>query len=62
MARLEAAGRERFPDEGARIDRTMRQIPEHFHAHIRDRDWLSRRWTDVPTKYSGVGGPRQFIR
>ena len=26
------------------IDRVMRQIPTHFHAHARDRDWWSRRW------------------
>lgn len=26
------------------IDRTMRQIPNHFHAHARDPGWWSRRW------------------
>lgn len=26
------------------IDRIMRQIPDHFHAHARDRDWWYRRF------------------
>ncbi|MEY2473408.1 MAG: hypothetical protein QOK28_2737 [Actinomycetota bacterium] len=26
------------------IDRNMRQIPEHFHAHARDKDWYVRRF------------------
>jgi len=25
------------------VDRNMRQIPDHFHAHARDRDWWFRR-------------------
>jgi len=62
MARLTEAGDERFGRGNASIDRTMRQIPEHFHAHVRDRDWMTRRWSEIPTKYSGVGGERQFIR
>jgi hypothetical protein len=33
--------------EGAEftIDRVMRQIPTHFHAHARDADWWSRRFS-----------------
>ena len=26
------------------VDRTMRQIPDHFHAHARDPDWWLRRF------------------
>ena len=26
------------------IDRNMRQIPDHFHAHARDKDWYFRRY------------------
>ena len=26
------------------IDRNMRQIPDHFHAHARDKDWYVRRF------------------
>jgi hypothetical protein len=26
------------------IDRNMRQIPDHFHAHARDKDWYFRRF------------------
>lgn len=43
LARLEAAATERFGDVPFAIDRTMRQIPTHFHAHARDRDWWARR-------------------
>jgi hypothetical protein len=25
------------------VDRNMRQIPDHFHAHARDKDWYFRR-------------------
>jgi hypothetical protein len=58
LARLgEAAGR-RFGAGNFSIDRTMRQIPDHFHAHARDRDWFTRRWDDPPSRYTGVGGDR----
>ena len=59
---LAAAAEQRFDGEEVRIDRVMRQVPEHFHAHARDRRWLERRWTDVPSRYSGVGGARELIR
>jgi hypothetical protein len=26
------------------VDRVMRQIPNHFHAHGRDPNWWSRRF------------------
>ena len=26
------------------IDRNMRQIPDHFHAHARDKNWYFRRF------------------
>lgn len=26
------------------IDRNMRQIPDHFHAHARDKNWYMRRF------------------
>jgi hypothetical protein len=58
MARLGEAGAGRFGPEGFAIDRVMRQIPDHFHAHARDRGWHSRRWTSKPSRYSGVGGER----
>ena len=62
MSMLNAAGVERFGDGGFSIDRVMRQIPSHFHAHARDRGWHQRRWTSQPSRYSGtVGGPRVLI-
>jgi len=61
LERLEKAGTQRFGKGNGRIDRTMRQVPEHFHAHLRDAQWLSRRWTEKPSKYSGVGGQRVLL-
>jgi hypothetical protein len=58
---LTKAAVERFGDEVTSVDRVMRQIPEHFHAHARDKNWLSRRWQDKPSKYSGVGGSRELL-
>jgi hypothetical protein len=26
------------------VDRNMRQIPDHFHAHARDKNWYVRRF------------------
>jgi len=40
---LQAAAVERFGDEAITVDRVMRQIPEHFHAHARDKRWWLRR-------------------
>jgi hypothetical protein len=35
---------DRFGDEAFTIDRVMRQIPDHFHAHARDANrWYRRR-------------------
>ena len=33
-----------LPDTEWSIDRNMRQIPDHFHAHARDKDWYLRRF------------------
>ena len=48
----------RFGPDGWSIDRTMRQIPDHFHAHCRDPQWQTRRWGSPPSRYTGVGGDR----
>lgn len=64
MVHLHTAGVERFGVDGRfSIDRVMRQIPWHFHAHARDRGWQQRRWSSQPLpRYSGaVGGPRVLI-
>ncbi len=60
LAELDKVGRARFGDEFS-IDRVMRQIPEHFHAHARDADWWSKRMTRPLSRYSGVGGTRETI-
>jgi hypothetical protein len=33
-----------FAGEEWSIDRNMRQIPDHFHAHARDKNWYFRRF------------------
>ena len=33
-----------FAGEEWSIDRNMRQIPDHFHAHARDKNWYIRRF------------------
>jgi tryptophan synthase alpha chain len=58
LAQLTRAAVERFGPEGWKIDGVMRQIPDHFHAHARDPEWQSRRWSSPPSRYTGVGGTR----
>jgi hypothetical protein len=45
VARLTEAADRRFGVDGWSIDRVMRQIPDHFHAHARDPDWWHRRFS-----------------
>ena len=42
LARLSEAADARFGEGGWSLDRVMRQIPDHFHAHGRDPDWWYR--------------------
>ena len=58
LARLRFAGEQRFGPDGGIVDQVMRQIPDHFHAHYRDADWMSRRWNEPPSRYTGVGTAR----
>lgn len=34
-----------FGEDGFSIDGVMRQIPDHFHAHGRDKNWWYRRFS-----------------
>ncbi|HEX9993136.1 MAG TPA: hypothetical protein VGB14_09445 [Acidimicrobiales bacterium] len=43
LAMLGRAADERFGAGGWSLDRVMRQIPDHFHAHARDPGWWARR-------------------
>ena len=43
LAQLERVASEQFAGEEFTVDRIMRQIPDHFHAHARDRNWWYRR-------------------
>lgn len=42
MEQLSGAATERFGEGGWYLDREMRQIPNHFHAHGRDPGWWNR--------------------
>lgn len=44
LARLEEVAKRRFSGRSYKIDRVMRQIPDHFHAHARDDGWWLRRF------------------
>jgi hypothetical protein len=44
LAALSRVAGERFGNGAFTVDRVMRQIPGHFHAHARDRDWWLRRF------------------
>ena len=45
VARLTEVANGRFGADGWSIDRVMRQIPDHFHAHARDPNWWFRRFS-----------------
>jgi hypothetical protein len=40
---LERVATARFGPDGFTVDRVMRQMPHHFHAHARDPRWWVRR-------------------
>ncbi len=61
IATLEQVAVERFGPTGWSIDRHMRQVPDHFHAHARDTDWWAQRFTRPLSRYTGVGGERTEI-
>jgi hypothetical protein len=44
IGHLTRAATGRFGEGGLTIDRVMRQIPDHFHAHARDPGWWARRF------------------
>ena len=44
LGELERVARQRFGETEFTVDRVMRQIPEHFHAHARDVNWWHRRF------------------
>jgi len=65
LAELVAVGARCFGPDGFSIDRVMRQIPDHFHAHARDRNRWSRRLgmsagtvSQWPARTTAPGGER----
>ncbi|HEY2300482.1 MAG TPA: hypothetical protein VGH66_01235 [Acidimicrobiales bacterium] len=48
VAELERVGARCFGPDGYSIDRVMRQIPDHFHAHARDRNRWKRLLDGAP--------------
>ena len=59
FAALGEAADQRFGTGLWELDTTMRQVPTHFHAHARDRNWWDRRFTRALSRYTGVGGERE---
>jgi hypothetical protein len=60
-----AVGSRCFGPDGFTIDRVMRQIPDHFHAHARDRHRWTRRLgmaagtvSPWPARTTAPGGER----
>ena len=47
MEQLSLVADARFGPEGWSIDRTMRQIPNHFHSHGRDPNWWFNRFRNT---------------
>jgi hypothetical protein len=45
LGHLTRVATDRFGADGFSIDRVMRQIPDHFHAHARDPNWWFRRFS-----------------
>lgn len=45
VVQLTRVADERFGASGWTLDRVMRQIPDHFHAHARDPQWWFRRFS-----------------
>lgn len=58
LAALTEVADERFGSDTWKLDTNMRQIPTHFHAHARDRNWWDRRFSRAVSRYTGVGGDR----
>jgi hypothetical protein len=58
---LSAVADERFGPGQWKLDTTMRQVPQHFHAHARDDRWWQDRFSRPLSRYAGVGGERQTL-
>jgi hypothetical protein len=58
---LSAVADQRFGEGRWSLDRVMRQVPDHFHAHARDESWWEKRWSRPMSRYTGVGGDRQTL-
>jgi cytidyltransferase-like protein len=48
LAELARVAADKFGEGNFTVDRNMRQIPDHFHAHARDRNWWARRLSRSP--------------
>ena len=44
VEQLSRVAADRFGADQFSVDRVMRQIPDHFHAHARDTGWWYRRF------------------
>lgn len=48
----------RFGDDAWSFDDDMRQIPDHYHAHARDRGWFTKRQDRPLSRFTTIGGKR----
>ncbi len=58
IAALTAAAQTRFGIEPFSVDRDMRTIPDHWHAHARDEQWWPLRFERYMSRYTGIGTER----
>lgn len=57
-AALTRVADERFGTGAWSFDDDMRQIPDHYHAHARDRDWFAKRQNRPLSRFTQIGGKR----
>ena len=62
VAELTRVADDRFGPGGWSLDRVMRQIPDHFHAHARDPHWWFRRFRlTLPTAAAEQPAPATLV-
>ncbi|HLN05113.1 MAG TPA: hypothetical protein VK217_02460 [Acidimicrobiales bacterium] len=50
IGELQKVATRRFGEAEFSLDRVMRQIPDHFHAHARDARWWYRHFGTLPER------------
>jgi hypothetical protein len=58
LEQLALAGQTRFGNESFDLDREMRTLPDHWHAHARDADWFRLRMARPLSRFTSIGASR----